>query len=309
MYCSQCGAGLAGELKFCGQCGATVRVTEDHAAPDTETWMATFIGPKNQDYYLRHFTDFENRRNAGISWNWPAFFVTFYWLLYRKMWLNAIIYWLLPYLLMIPLMILVVVMGNNESSSLIFTIGYVIYLMAYFFLPPMYANALYFRHYQKKLAETKQASRDTQRQLGMLSEKGGTSPIAIIVLMIFSFVFMFGILAAIAIPAYQDYTVRAKIAEGLNTAAAAKLAVSESYLETGTVPADNTAAGFVFKKDAANVRDIQIEDGVITIVMAASPVEGGSIILEPSKGADDSIVWDCYSPDIEKKYLPASCRE
>jgi len=309
MYCSQCGAGLAGDLKFCGQCGAAVNVTEDDATPDTETWMATFIGPKNQAYYLRHFTAFAKQKRAGISWNWPAFFVMFYWLLYRKMWLNALIYFILPYILLVPLIIIAAILGDSELGSVVFFIGYALYMAVFIFLPPMYANALYYRHYLSNLAETKRASRDTQRQLGMLSEKGGTSSIVIIMLLIISFVMLFGILAAIAIPAYQDYTVRAKISAGINAASVAKLAVAETYLETGTVPADNTAAGFVFKNDAANVRDIQIEDGVITIVMAASPVEGGSIILEPSKGADDSIVWDCYSTDIEKKYLPSSCRQ
>ena len=53
-----------------------------------------------------------------------------------------------------------------------------------------------------------------------------------------------GILAAIAIPAYQDYTIRAQVSEGLNLAAAAKAAVAESFLNTGEAPADRTEAGF-----------------------------------------------------------------
>jgi Tfp pilus assembly major pilin PilA len=224
------------------------------------------------------------------------------------MWLNAFLYWILPYILLIPLVIVAALLGDSEATKVVLGIGYVLYLLAYFFLPPMYANALYYRHYKNKLGETKLASRDAQRQLGILSEKGGTSNVAIIILIIFSFIAMFGILLAIAIPAYQDYTVRAKIAEGINTASAAKLAVAEMYAESGTVPADNSEAGYMFKKDSPNVHDILIEDGIITIVMAPTPVEGGSIVLEPSKGVNDTIVWECHSPDIEKKYLPVSCR-
>ena len=52
-----------------------------------------------------------------------------------------------------------------------------------------------------------------------------------------------GILAAIAIPAYQDYTIRAQVSEGLNLAAAAKAAVSESFLNRGVAPANRTVAG------------------------------------------------------------------
>src|SRR3954468_1652115 len=52
-----------------------------------------------------------------------------------------------------------------------------------------------------------------------------------------------GILAAIAIPAYQDYTIRAQVTEGLNLAAAAKASVSESFANKGTAPVDRTTAG------------------------------------------------------------------
>src|SRR5215470_17245280 len=61
-----------------------------------------------------------------------------------------------------------------------------------------------------------------------------------------------GILAAIAIPAYQDYTVRAQVSEGLNLAAAAKAAVAESYLNTGVAPLNRTKAGM-----SANANDTQ----------------------------------------------------
>lgn len=309
MYCSNCGASLSVDLKFCSSCGTAVQANADiELSPDSKTWMTTFIGPKNTAYYLRHFDTFSKNKNSGITWNWPAFFITFYWLLYRKMWVNSIIYFILPYLLLIPLVIVVAMIGDSANSTLVLGIGYVVYLAAYFFLPPMYANILYYRHYKAKLTETKLASRDIQRQLGILSEKGGTSSIAIIFILIFSFIFLFGILAAIAIPAYQDYTIRAKIAEGMNSAAAAKLAVAETFAETNTVPADNIEAGFVFKNDSPNVQDIRIEDGTITIVMAAAPNVNGVIVLEPVKGVDDSISWECYSPDIKAKYLPPACR-
>ena len=66
-----------------------------------------------------------------------------------------------------------------------------------------------------------------------------------------------GILAAIAIPAYQDYTVRAQVTEGLNLAAAAKAAVAESFLNKGIAPADRPAAGMsaTRHRHAGQVRD------------------------------------------------------
>ena len=66
-----------------------------------------------------------------------------------------------------------------------------------------------------------------------------------------------GILAAIAIPAYQDYTIRAQVSEGMNLAAAAKAAVAETFLNRGTAPANRTAAGMSANGDGheRQVRD------------------------------------------------------
>ena len=77
-----------------------------------------------------------------------------------------------------------------------------------------------------------------------------------------------GILAAIAIPAYQDYTIRAQVSEGLNLAAGAKAAVTEYYQDQGVFPGDNVTAGI---EDAANIEGkyvSQVEvgaNGVITV--------------------------------------------
>ena len=80
-----------------------------------------------------------------------------------------------------------------------------------------------------------------------------------------------GILAAIAIPAYQDYTIRSQVTEGLNLAGAVKAAVAETYADRGAWPADNLEAGIVDDAGAAvtpsgkYVTGIQIADGTITI--------------------------------------------
>src|SRR5690242_15212026 len=77
-----------------------------------------------------------------------------------------------------------------------------------------------------------------------------------------------GILAAIAIPAYQDYTIRAQVSEGMNLAAAAKAAVAESFLNRGTAPATRTVAGM--SANAGDTRGkyvtgVNVTNGIITI--------------------------------------------
>src|ERR1700741_5149931 len=81
-----------------------------------------------------------------------------------------------------------------------------------------------------------------------------------------------GILAAIAIPAYQDYTVRAQVSEGMNLAAAAKAAVAETFLNRGVAPNNRTQAGMSINDTDTTgkyVTGVQVAAGVITITYGA----------------------------------------
>ncbi len=121
-----------------------------------------------------------------------------------------------------------------------------------------------------------------------------------------------GILAAIAIPAYQDYTIRAKVTEGLNLAAATKLAVSETAA-SGTALADMDSLASVGTGFTATdiVDSIAITDGVITISYAAGQVGGTTfdIVLTPTINASGAITWACAVSDAAySKFVPANCR-
>jgi type IV pilus assembly protein PilA len=131
-----------------------------------------------------------------------------------------------------------------------------------------------------------------------------------------------GILAAIAIPAYQDYTVRAKVSEGLNLAGAAKLAVSETYDSTGSLPTSNSLAGL---PAAASITGNYVSaislgaNGVVTIAYKSTglggnpPADSTNIDLVPTTHAG-SVQWDCRigvgksANQTPGKYRPANCR-
>jgi type IV pilus assembly protein PilA len=67
-----------------------------------------------------------------------------------------------------------------------------------------------------------------------------------------------GILAAVALPAYQDYTIRARVTEGLSLAQSAKLAVSETTITNNALPADQAATGYTSPAAAANVTSVAV---------------------------------------------------
>jgi len=127
-----------------------------------------------------------------------------------------------------------------------------------------------------------------------------------------------GILAAIALPAYQDYTVRTKVTEGLNLAAAAKLAVAETFQSTGVLPANNQDAGLPADATIASkyVRAVGVgTDGKISITysdkMGGKPDMNGAVVtLTPdTKTNEGSITWKCAIGDTAKyKFMPAECR-
>ncbi|WP_313224164.1 pilin [Stutzerimonas nitrititolerans] len=117
-----------------------------------------------------------------------------------------------------------------------------------------------------------------------------------------------GILAAIALPAYQDYTKRARVSEGLSLAGGAKTAVTEYYSSQGALPADNTAAGLpaanTIKGDS--VTSVTVASGVITVAFDTTKVGSGNITLTPDV-TGGAVEWTC-SGTIDAKYRPATCR-
>jgi type IV pilus assembly protein PilA len=144
-----------------------------------------------------------------------------------------------------------------------------------------------------------------------------------------------GILAAIAIPAYQDYTIRAQVTEGLNLAGAAKAAVAETFASTGSFPGSNPAAGLA--SNPADIRGKYVSsltigaNGVITVRFGqqsnAANLAGETLTLTPGVSDNGDVAWQCGSKDMSnatgisspagwstsggtvlQKYRPAECR-
>lgn len=119
-----------------------------------------------------------------------------------------------------------------------------------------------------------------------------------------------GILAAIAIPAYQDYTIRAKVSEALNIGSATKTSVSETKISTNKFPATNASAGVSATIASNYVRSVVVSgSGLITVTLATSTVgaaAAGTITLTPSF-ANNTVNWTC-SGSILSKYRPSNCR-
>ncbi|HGH6629389.1 TPA: pilin [Neisseria meningitidis] len=139
-----------------------------------------------------------------------------------------------------------------------------------------------------------------------------------------------GILAAVALPAYQDYTARAQVSEAILLAEGQKSAVTEYYLNHGIWPANNNSAGVATssKIKGKYVAGVKVEKGVITATMASSNVNNEIKDKKLSlwaKRQDGSVKWFCGQPvarangddvnkatgnnEIDTKHLPSTCRD
>lgn len=121
-----------------------------------------------------------------------------------------------------------------------------------------------------------------------------------------------GILAAVAIPQYQDYTVRARVTEGINLAAAAKTGVAEFRNTIGRFPGSNASAGVAGTIVGGDTRSVLVgANGVITVTFAPTRIPGGgTIVLNPTVPAGGgSVEWNCVTGStLRTSFRPANCR-
>ena len=126
-----------------------------------------------------------------------------------------------------------------------------------------------------------------------------------------------GILAAIAIPAYQDYTIRTKISEVMVIASAAKTTTSEYYLSSGTMPASTSQAGVntdITQSGYLGDIDFATGTGVASLTYTLSNLNGGNLpdnttIQFVGTGGTNGVQWTCTGGDsTNAKYRPANCR-
>jgi Tfp pilus assembly major pilin PilA len=282
-----------------------------------ESLYSAAIGPR-ADFYLPRFLAFEQPQAPRTSWNWAAFFVSFYWFLYRRMWREWAVYALL-----IPLLIALAVVLLPRQGSLV-VVAQLLSLAYSFVVIPLFANYLYYGSIKRRIADVQARVPEPVNQVSVLAALPHTSGLAWALALL---VPLAGILAAIAIPAYQDYAVRAQVASSLNQVADLKVAIAQKYAATHAWPA--SAAEATAASPSFPAADVTVEAGTISIHYggtAALAIAQETLSLRPGVDASGGVVWTCgYAAQagsdptgggaganrtsLKPRYLPRDCRQ
>lgn len=175
----------------------------------------------------------------------------------------------------------------------------------YMLFLPARMNAMYYNRIHKNILAAKETSNDRVSQLAILRKVGGTNSsikwlLAILILV--------GILAAVALPAYQDYTRRAQVATGFILGSEAANKVGNYYATQQRGPDDLVKAGFSLVP-TETVRDITFNNqtGVLTVLFQDGFFSDKSLLLVPDV-VDKKLVWLCTSDGVAKQHLPPACK-
>lgn len=116
-----------------------------------------------------------------------------------------------------------------------------------------------------------------------------------------------GILAAIAIPSYQDYIIRSKVSELLNVSSGAKTSIAEFRITNGTWPTGQTTAGFSSINTQYVSRMVYSAGGPTLQIDGAGDVASVQLALVPTADANGNVQWNCTAL-AGTQFVPASCR-
>lgn len=276
---------------------------------------------RNSDYYLPKFQRFDEG-GSKVGWHWPAFLVTSWWFIYRKMFGLGILNLCIP---LVTLIVVAIVVGAAKPSRTVAAAIAILLLLAPGFLFSMFANSLYWRHIRKLIGRVPRTiANQPDKRAVRIQRNGGTGIGPMIGIMAGVLIFGGGIVAGISIPAYQDYTIRSQVTEGLDLAKAAQARVEEIWIsehrwaEQDDIPSEIPSGKYVEK--------VEVFTGSIVITFGGQAnrnIHGQRMAITPAANQDGDIRWVCgnaatprgWTPsegylgsDVPDKYMPARCR-
>ena len=330
MFCSSCGANIPDDAHFCNACGKAASLSPSITPKiELESMVKSAENPIYAGFWARFAASFvdgwvltlfsipiwiifgivmaiNDKSSSAVDGYVAIAYILFFALsafyyssmesgeqsaTYGKRWLGLKV---------------VDVDGNRISGKRAFA-RWISHLLSYI--------TLYIGFLIQPFTKKKQALHDiTSGTVVVLSEGGLKHSVAVIVIAtIVGGTLVIGILAAIAIPAYSDYTIKAKVMEGYSLGNEASRAVEAYYLQTGNIPTTLGEVG-ITSTSGTYVSSVQVNPQNAEIIVTysntnPSQINGKTLTLMPTqKNKGDTVTWKCSSSEIATKYLPAPCK-
>jgi type IV pilus assembly protein PilA len=275
---------------------------------DQAALYEVFLG-RTAARYLPIFQRFD-AGEGSTSWNLPAGLVTQLWMIYRGMYRWGLLWYpalgLLAGFLVGTICIAVGGASGGSLSSLLF-------VPASIAVMGLYGDRIYHGHARALIEESGRIGLDPVQRNAWLARKGGTHLLSALLVLALE-LGLFGVLAVVAVPAYQDYLIRSQVAEGMVIAAEAQRAVENFYAGQHYFPPDNAGARLPAPGQLGGnyVQGVEVQDGTVTVTFgsAAEPHIAGAVLVFVPQDAAGRLAWRCGGDGstLAPRYRPPACR-
>ena len=276
------------------QSGYSPVLTNDEA-------LEAMVGPSGAMYYLTRFDRLKRGEDGG--WHWPALFVTWFWMLYRKMWTHAVL-WVVAYI-----GVSIVVSAIAHVAPLLGGLLSLAWCAFWLIGPALFANRWYYNHCIAKIRDLRSRGGSKEQMVARMEAHGGTGNLVVVILAVVVIGFFgTGVLAAIALPAYSSYTVKAKVVDALAQGNEVADEIGRQYQSTGQLPADIDGIVAHTPHQSKYLAGVSMSIvGELELHVAPTPQIGGTIRLMPADEGGHHLRWSCSTDDL-RKYAPKSCQ-
>lgn len=280
-----------------------------------------FIGHRSQRYYLKRFSEFDQAGKLYARWNWAAFFMTFGWLLYRKRYLDCVVYCVagwsfikvnIAIALAIAEYLLIAHLPETYQLATRIGIGLAIWIF-WSGMVARWADAYYYRMARREIADVLQMyPGDEIAQKAHLGREGGVSLMGLS-LAFAIFGMLLSVIATVFVPMYAKDREQAVLFDAYGEAQALTKQVDVIIETTGRCP-ERLAVGSSYNKVKLNITSnpygIRTDCAIVaTITGVPFPVRylnGRTLTVYRTIAADNTVLWRCQA-SLSKKQTPKSC--
>lgn len=256
-----------------------------------ERWRAA-IGA-NADHYLKRFKRIGKAGGWAPGWNIAAFLHSTGWFCYRRMFGFAGLNLLAPFVLLFLLVFVGSLVPHSNIDSFAVALA-VLYLVALFVLLPLFADSLYYRRLNARIADPR-AKVQPPSAWTLIGALGMG-------------ILWLGIVYIAAAPMYGGYSPRAKVSEALLAATGMRNDLNEFFEKERRLPGPAEAARFRAERPSKYVENVVYEPGANRVVVTLRDVEPGKRFALHATVREGNLTWSCRTIDLETKYLPSACR-